>query len=299
MPDKEFSQLWIKKAKVSFEFFPPHSAKMEERLWQAVRHLAPLAPSFVSVTYGAGGSTRTRTHALVERILKETSLTPAAHLTCIAAHKKDINAIAHRYWQAGVRHIVALRGDMPHDMNMKESIAPQHSYHYASDLVAGLKKIHDFEITVAAYPEKHPEAASLEADLDNLKRKCDAGATRAISQFFFDPEVYLRFRDEVAKRAIKLELVPGILPVTNVAKVLQFAQKCGTRTPPWLTHLFEGLDNDENTRRLVAAFLAAKQCELLCKEDVHQFHFYTLNRAELTFAICHLLGLRPHQGDAS
>jgi len=275
---------------VSFEFFPPKTDKMEEALWLAVRRLEPLAPRFVSVTYGAGGSTRERTHATVVRLLKETQLTPAAHLTCVGATREEVDEVARIYWQAGIRHIVALRGDSP---SGTASYTPHPGgYAYAADLVAGLKRIGDFEISVAAYPEMHPEAISAAADLDNLKRKVDAGATRAITQYFFDPEVYLRFLDRARAAGIDLPIVPGILPVTNFAQVVKFSAACGASVPPWLAHLFEGLDEDVETRKLVAATVAARQCLALHKAGVREFHFYTLNRADLVYAICHILGLR-------
>jgi methylenetetrahydrofolate reductase (NADPH) len=275
---------------VSFEFFPPKTEKMEEALWQAVNRLEPLAPRFVSVTYGAGGSTRERTHATVVRLLKETQLTPAAHLTCVGAAREEVDEVARIYWQAGVRHIVALRGDSPAGCG---SYAPHPGgYAYAADLVSGLKRIGDFEISVAAYPETHPEAKSAGADLDNLKRKVDAGATRAITQYFFDPDVYLRFLDRARAAGIDLPIVPGILPVTNFAQVVKFSAACGASVPPWMAHLFEGLDQDAETRKLVAATVAARQCLALHKAGVREFHFYTLNRADLVYAICHILGLR-------
>ena len=275
---------------VSFEFFPPKTDKMEEALWLAVRRPEPLAPRFVSVTYGAGGSTRERTHATVVRLLKETQLTPAAHLTCVGATREEVDEVARIYWQAGIRHIVALRGDSP---SGTASYTPHPGgYAYAADLVAGLKRIGDFEISVAAYPEMHPEAISAAADLDNLKRKVDAGATRAITQYFFDPEVYLRFLDRARAAGIDLPIVPGILPVTNFAQVVKFSAACGASVPPWLAHLFEGLDEDVETRKLVAATVAARQCLALHKAGVREFHFYTLNRADLVYAICHILGLR-------
>jgi methylenetetrahydrofolate reductase (NADPH) len=277
--------------KVSFEFFPPKTEAMEAQLWAAIERLAPLAPRFVSVTYGAGGSTRERTHATVERILRETALAPAAHLTCIAATRADVDAIAQRYWDAGVRHIVALRGDPPE--GAAGYIAHADGYAHAADLVAGLRRARDFEISVAAYPETHPEAAHPRADLDNLKRKIDAGANRAITQFFFDTDVYLRFIDRARAAGIAVPIVPGILPVTNVAQVVRFAKLCGASVPPWLARLFEGLDDDPDTRRLVAATVAAEQCRRLQDQGVDEFHFYTLNRADLAYAICHILGLRP------
>lgn len=275
---------------VSFEFFPPKTEKMEATLWESIARLAPLAPRFVSVTYGAGGSTRERTHATVVRILKETALTPAAHLTCVGASRAEVLDVADHYWQAGVRHIVALRGDPPEG----SAYAPHpDGFAYAADLVAGLRKAHDFEISVAAYPETHPQAPSAGADLDNLKRKVDAGASRAITQFFFDPAVYFRFLDRVRAAGITVPIVPGILPVTNFAQVQKFSAMCGAAVPDWLARLFEGLDEDPETRRLVAATVAAEQCRALHEGGVREFHFYTLNRADLAYAICHILGLRP------
>ena len=277
-------------AQVSFEFFPPKSEKMEGQLWEAIKTLEPLGPRFVSVTYGAGGSTRERTHATVARIQRETSLAAAAHLTCVEATKVEIAEIADAYWVAGVRHIVALRGDPP---VAGASFAPHpQGYASAADLVAGLKKLHPFEISVAAYPECHPEAVSAAADIDNLKRKIDAGATRAISQFFFTPECFFRFRDAAAAAGIEAEIVPGILPVSNVAQTRKFAAMCGAEIPAWMDRLFEGLDDHPPARQLVAATIAAELCRRLYAGGVRHFHFYTLNRAELSFAICHLLGLR-------
>nr|WP_046022881.1 methylenetetrahydrofolate reductase [Magnetospira sp. QH-2] len=277
--------------RVSFEFFPPKSDKMEATLWASMTRLAPLAPSFVSVTYGAGGSTRERTHATVTRILRETDIAPAAHLTCVGATRDEINDIAGQYWDDGVRHIVALRGDPPEG----ESTYRPHpgGYAYASDLVAGLRKVHDFELSVAAYPETHPEASSPDADLNNLKAKVDAGATRAITQAFFDPEVFLRFRDRCDAAGITVPIVPGILPVSNFVQVKKFSAMCGTSVPSWMGDLFGGLEEDPETRKLVAATLAAEQCRVLSAEGVKDFHFYTLNRADLTYAICHVLGVRP------
>jgi methylenetetrahydrofolate reductase (NADPH) len=276
--------------RVSFEFFPPKTAEMEARLWEVIERLEPLAPRFVSVTYGAGGSTRERTHATVRRIRHQTALEPAAHLTCVAATRAEIDAVARDYWSAGIRHIVALRGDPPAG---GESYQPgPGGYAYAADLVAGLKSVADFEISVAAYPETHPEAASAERDLDNLKRKVDAGASRAITQYFFDVDLYLRFRDRVAARGIVVPLVPGILPVTNYGQVKKFSASCGATIPGWMEGHFAGLDDDPDTRRLVAASIAAEQCRRLHAEGVHEFHFYTLNRADLIVAICHLLGVR-------
>jgi methylenetetrahydrofolate reductase (NADPH) len=285
--------MWLQGAQrplVSFEFFPPKTAEMEARLWQAVKRLEPLAPRFVSVTYGAGGSTRERTHATVVRIRRETPLEPAAHLTCIGASRQEIDRVAEHYWEAGIRHVVALRGDPPIERG-RYSTHPG-GYPYAADLVAGLKRVADFEISVAAFPETHPEAHSAEADLDNLKRKIDAGAARAITQFFFDTAVYLRFVERARARGITVPIVPGILPVTNVAQTRKFAAQCGAALPAWMGGLFEGLDDDPETRRLVAASIAIEQCRILQAEGVGEFHFYTLNRADLAVAICHMLGVR-------
>jgi len=276
---------------VSFEFFPPKTDVMEQRLWECVQRLAPLSPAFVSVTYGAGGTTRERTHDTVCRIRRETDLEPAAHLTCVDATRSEIDEIARRYWDAGIRHIVALRGDAPEGGG---TYTPHPGgYAYASDLVAGLKGIADFEISVAAYPETHPEASSPKADLDNLKRKIDAGATRAITQYFFDPDVYFRFLDRTQAAGITVPIVAGILPVTNFKQVTKFSDACGTSVPDWMHGLFDGLDDDPETRKLIAATVAAEQCRALHEGGVREFHFYTLNRADLTFAICHLLGVRP------
>jgi methylenetetrahydrofolate reductase (NADH) len=276
---------------VSFEFFPPRTAKMEEVLWESVKTLEPLAPRFVSVTYGAGGSTRERTHNTVVRIARETSLEAAAHLTCVEASRAEIDEVALGYWQAGIRHVVALRGDPPEPG--KPFQARPDGYANAAELVAGLKRVAPFEISVAAYPEVHPEAGTQQADLDNLKRKIDAGADRAITQFFFTPDCFFRFRDRVAANGIATELVPGILPVSNVAQTRKFAALCGAAIPPWMDRLFEGLDNLPAARQLVAATVAAELCGRLYAGGVRHFHFYTLNRAELAYAICHLLGLRP------
>ena len=280
-----------KDVNVSFEFFPPATEKAEKSLWSCVNRLAPVKPSFVSVTYGAGGTTRERTHETVVAIARDTDLVAAAHLTCVGSTKTEIRAIAERYWTAGIRHIVALRGDAP------EAAGPYRphpdGYAYASDLVAGLKDIADFEISVAAYPESHPEAVSPEADLDNLKRKIDAGATRAITQYFFDPDVYLRFLDRARAHGIHVPIIPGILPVTNFKQVRKFSGLCGTAVPDWLAGLFDGLDDEPETRQLVAASVAAEQCRVLHASGVNDFHFYTLNRADLTYAICHMLGVRP------
>ena len=275
---------------VSFEFFPPKTEKMEAQLWDAITQLAPLSPSFVSVTYGAGGTTRERTHATVTRIVKETALVPAAHLTCVAASKGEIAEIADQYWDAGVRHIVALRGDPPpHDGGT--FMAHPDGYASAAALVGGLKAQHDFEISVAAYPEIHPEAATAAADLDNLKRKLDAGATRAITQFFFSADAYFRFLDQVLAAGITAPVVPGIMPVTSFAAIRRMS--ANTTIPAWMEATFEGLDDRPAARQLVAATVAAELCRRLYAGDVRKFHFYTLNRAELSYAICHLLGRRP------
>ncbi len=275
---------------VSFEFFPPKTEKMEATLWQSIATLSPLGPRFVSVTYGAGGSTRERTHQTVARIQRETPLAAAAHLTCVEASKGEIDAVANEYWAAGVRHIVALRGDMP--VAGASYAAHPGGYENAAALVAGLRRLHPFEISVAAYPERHPDSEHEAADLDNLKRKLDAGATRAITQFFFEPETFFRFRDAVAKAGIDAEIVPGIMPVTNFTAVQRMSGMCGTAVPPWLGRVFEGLDDLPDARQLVAATLAAELCRKLYAGGVRSFHFYTLNRAELSFAICHLLGVR-------
>ncbi|WP_294392293.1 methylenetetrahydrofolate reductase [NAD(P)H] [uncultured Sphingomonas sp.] len=277
-------------AVVSFEFFPPKTEKMDEQLWSAIETLAPLGPQFVSVTYGAGGSTRERTHATVARIARETTIPAAAHLTCVEASKAEIEEIARAYWDAGVRHIVALRGDPP---TVGEAFRPHpDGYANAAELTAGLKRIAPFEVSVAAYPECHPSSSDVQADLDNLKAKVDAGADRAITQFFFSPETFFRFRDRAAAAGISTEIVPGILPVTNVATTRKFAGLCGAAIPPWMDRLFEGLDDHPAARQLVAATIAAELCRRLYAGGVRHFHFYTLNRAELAYAICHLLGIR-------
>jgi methylenetetrahydrofolate reductase (NADPH) len=282
---------------VSFEFFPPADAAMEATLWRSVERLAPLAPRFVSVTYGADGSTRTRTHQLVTRIQRETALIGAPHLTCVGATRGEILDIARQYWEHGIRHIVALRGDPPKGAAGYEP-HPQ-GFAYAADLVAGLKSVADFEISVAAYPEVHPEAASAQLDLENLKRKLDAGATRAITQFFYDIEAFLRFRDRCAAAGIAAPIVPGILPITRFPQVLRMAGRCGTRIPSWLQERFQGLDEDPDTRRLIAASVAIEQVHTLERYGVRDFHFYTLNRAELTYAICHALGVRAGRQPAA
>ena len=275
---------------VSFEFFPPKTEAMADTLWRSIETLAPLTPRFVSVTYGAGGSTRERTHATVERIAKETGLTAAAHLTCVGATRDEIDDVARSYWDAGVRHIVALRGDPP---EVGQSYAPHDGgYANAAELVAGLKAIAPFEISVAAYPEVHPDSDCPESDLDNLLRKIDAGADRAITQFFFSADCFFRFRDKIAAVRPEIEIVPGILPVTNVATTRRFAGQCGAAIPDWMDRLFEGLDDLPAARQLVAATVAGELCGQLYAGGVRHFHFYTLNRAELAYAICHLLGVR-------
>jgi methylenetetrahydrofolate reductase (NADPH) len=278
---------------LSFEFFPPRTEALEQQLWACVRRLEPLAPSFVSVTYGAGGSTQERTHTTVARLVRETSLTPAAHLTCVGASRGEVDDVARRYWNAGVRHIVALRGDAPPG----EPVYRPHpqGYAYAADLVEGLKRVADFEISVAAYPEVHPTATSAQDDIDNLKRKIDAGATRAITQYFFETDVFLRFLDRALAAGITVPIVPGIVPVSNFNQLRKFSALCGASVPDWMGRLFEGLDEDPDTRRMVAASLAAEQVRLLQANGVDEFHFYTLNRADLTYAIAHILGARPQR----
>ncbi len=283
-----------KDLKISFEFFPPKNDKMEAALWKAIARLEALRPRFVSVTYGAGGSTRDRTHQTVTRIQSLTPLQAAAHLTCVAATRDEVDGVARRYWQSGIRHVVALRGDAPEGETGYRPHA--NGYAYAVDLVGGLKRIADFEISVAAYPETHPEARTAAADIDNLKRKIDAGASRAITQYFFDVEVYLRFIERVRAAGITLPIVPGILPVTNFAQVVRFSAMCGASVPGWMADLFDGLDEDPETRKLVAATIAAEQCRLLQANGVDEFHFYTLNRADLVYAIAHILGMRPLPG---
>jgi methylenetetrahydrofolate reductase (NADPH) len=284
---------------VSFEFFPPGDESMAQQLWQAVQRLAPLSPSFVSVTYGADGSTRARTHEFVQRVLRETSLRVAPHLTCVGASRDEVLEIAEGYWRAGVRHLVALRGDAPPiDMaNGRYTPHPQ-GFAYASDLVRGLAQVADFEVSVAAYPEGHPESNGVQADLENLKRKVDAGAVRAISQFFFEPDVFLRYRDRCVHAGLKVNLVPGILPITRFPQMQKFAARCGASVPNWLSSLFDGLDDDAETRRMIAANVAIEQVQRLRSHGVEEFHFYTLNRAELTYAICHAIGIRPPLSEA-
>jgi methylenetetrahydrofolate reductase (NADPH) len=277
--------------RVSFEFFPPKTPEAEASLWKTVERLAPLNPEFVSVTYGADGSTRERTHQVIESILTKTSLKPVPHLTCVGAPREEIDAIADEYWNMGVRQIVALRGD-PEGGAEADYVPHPDGYAYASDLVQGLLEKHPFELFVATYPETHPQAVSEDADLENLKRKVDAGGHRAITQFFFDNEIFLRFRDRVAAAQIDVELIPGILPVTNFNTLVRFAGACGASIPQSLSTLFEGLDEDPTTRQLIAAHAAVSQAEDLGREGVEDFHFYTLNRADLSFAVCHALGVR-------
>ena len=276
--------------RVSFEFFPPNDVAMEQTLWTSIQRLAPLSPHFVSVTYGADGSTRERTHNVVTRILRETALTPAPHLTCVGAPRGEVLDVARSYWDAGVRHVVALRGDPPAGQS---AYAPHaDGFAYAVDLVRGLRSVGDFDISVAAYPEKHPEAPSAQFDLDNLRAKVDAGATRAITQFFFDTDLFLRFRDQCAAAGIRAGIVPGILPITRFPHMLKFARRCGTTVPDWLVRRFDGLEDDAETRRMIAASFAIEQVRRLQEHGVQDFHFYTLNRSELTVAICHALGVR-------
>jgi methylenetetrahydrofolate reductase (NADPH) len=277
---------------VSFEFFPPKDEGMEKILWNSVERLKPLAPDFVSVTYGAGGSTRERTHATVKRILNETPLTPAAHLTCVAATRGEVDAIVRNYQNAGVRPIVALRGDPVGGAGEKYAPHPG-GYQNAADLVAGIKRAGDFEISVSAYPEKHPDSPTVDADIDMLKAKVDAGASRAITQFFFENDLYFRYLDRVRARGIDIPIVPGILPVQNFKAAKNFATRAGASVPVWLAERFAGLDNDPMTRKLIAAAVAAEQVIDLFDRGVTNFHFYTMNRADLVYAICHLLGLRP------
>ncbi len=275
---------------VSFEFFPPADDTMDQTLWRSIARLAPLSPRFVSVTYGADGSTRARTHNVLARVQRETPLVGAPHLTCVGASRGEILDIARQYWDMGIRNLVALRGDPP--QGQSEYQPRPDGFAYASDLVAGLMTVGDFDISVAAYPEVHPEAASAAADLDNLKRKIDAGASRAITQFFYYPDVFLRFRDRCEHAGIGAPVVPGILPITRFPQVLRFAERCGATIPEWLRERFHGLEEDPETRRLIAASVAIEQVQALVRHGVSEFHFYTLNRAELTYAICHALGLR-------
>jgi len=287
-----------RKLRVSFEFFPPKTEEMERTLWDAIERLAPISPHFVSVTYGAGGSTRERTHATVKRMLEETALTPAAHLTCVDATRDDVDTVVRNYREIGVRHIVALRGDPTSGVGAHYAPHPG-GYENAAALVAGIKRIGDFEVSVSAYPEKHPDSRDTEVDLDMLKAKVDAGATRAITQFFFDNDLYFRYLDRVRARGINIPIVPGIVPVQNFKQVRNFAERCGTSIPRWLVDRFDGLDDDVATRKLVAAAVAAEQVLDLVDRGVTDFHFYTMNRADLVYAICHLLGLRPALKEAA
>jgi len=282
---------------VSFEFFPPKNDKMEEQLWQAVRRLEPLAPRFVSVTYGAGGTTRERTHATVSRIVQETALAPAAHLTCVQATTNEVDDVVRGYWAAGVRHIVALRGDPPSGVGTQYVPHPG-GYASTADLVRGILEIAPFEVSVGGYPEGHPESPSLDADIDHLKSKVDAGARRVITQFFFDNVHFLRFMERARAKGIWCPIVPGIVPIHNYKQVASFAARCGTTMPAWLARRFDGLENDPATTHLVAAAVAAEQVMDLVDQGIRQFHFYTLNRADLVYAICHLLGLRPVAGES-
>jgi methylenetetrahydrofolate reductase (NADPH) len=277
--------------RVSFEFFPPKTEALETQLWESIRKLQPLGPSFVSVTYGAGGSTRDRTHRTVSRIVKETALKPAAHLTVVGASRNEVDGVLRDYWAAGVRHIVALRGDPPGGVNT--AFEPHaEGYEDAAALVAGARGVGDFDISVAVHPEKHPASATWTHDIENFKRKLAAGATRGISQFFFDATLFLRFRDRLAAAGVEAPIVPGIMPVTNVKGLKKMAEGCGATLPPWLTSLFDGLDDDPETRRLVAAAATAQLCAQLAAEGVDDFHFYTLNRSDLTLAICRIIGVR-------
>ncbi|PWB65319.1 MAG: methylenetetrahydrofolate reductase [NAD(P)H] [Bradyrhizobiaceae bacterium] len=284
--------------RVSFEFFPPKTEEMERTLWEAITRLAPLAPRFVSVTYGAGGSTRERTHATVKRILAETRLVPAAHLTCVGATRAEVDAVIRAYAEAGVRHIVALRGDPPGGVGARYAPHPG-GYENGADLVAGIKRLADIEVSVSAYPEKHPDSATVEADIDMLAAKVDAGATRAITQFFFENDLYFRYLDRVRARGIAIPVVPGILPVQNFKQARGFAERAGASVPDWLAARFQGLEDDPATRKLIAAAVAAEQVLDLVDRGVNDFHFYTMNRADLVYAICHLLGLRPEVKEAA
>jgi methylenetetrahydrofolate reductase (NADPH) len=285
---------------VSFEFFPPGDEAMAQQLWQSVQRLAPLRPNFVSVTYGADGSTRERTHEFVQRVLRETDLRVAPHLTCVGASRDEVLEIARDYWQQGVRHLVALRGDAPAANLSGDGRYRPHpeGFAYASDLVSGLSQVGNFDISVAAYPEGHPESGGVDADLENLKRKVDAGADRAITQFFFETDLFLRYRDRCAAAGIEANIVPGILPITRFPQLLRFAARCGASVPDWLRARFDGLDDDPDTRRMIAANVAIEQVQRLREHGVEEFHFYTLNRAELAYAICHALGLRPRLNEA-
>ena len=279
-----------KSLKVSFEFFPPKDQKMSQTLWKSIKRLEPLEPQFVSVTYGAMGSTRSRTHDLVKKIIKETNIQPAAHLTCVGSKVSEIEDIARNYWSDGIKHIVALRGDIPKNKESREEL------NYATDLIKVLKRVNDFEITVSAYPEGHPDSKIKDQDIDFLKRKIDLGATRAITQFFLDTNLFIEFLNKLRQKNINIPIIPGILPVTNCEKTIQFSNSMNVKIPDWLKNMFVGLDSDPETRKLVAANISAEQCKTLAKEGVNEFHFYTLNRADLSFAICHILGIRSLKG---
>ncbi|MDP2123575.1 MAG: methylenetetrahydrofolate reductase [NAD(P)H] [Parvibaculum sp.] len=279
------------RTRVSFEFFPPKTPEMEQTLWRSIRRLEPLAPEFVSVTYGAGGSTRERTHATVKRILDETTLEPVAHLTCVGASRAEVDEVIRGYWDAGIRHIVALRGDMP-ELGAPYRPHPE-GYQSTPELIAAIRKIGDFDVIVSAYPEKHPESVSLDADIELLKKKVDAGATRAITQFVFDTEKHVRFLEKTQKAGISVPIVPGIMPTTNFKGTKRMAERCGASIPQWLENYYVGLDDELETRKLIAAYVAAEQVNRLRGYGFDRFHFYTLNQADLTFAICHVLGLRP------
>ena len=298
--DPRVEATMVNNVAVSFEFFPPNDDAMGRQLWAAIGRLAPLQPKFVSVTYGADGSTRSRTHDCVMRMLRDTNLCVAPHLTCIGASQEEVLGIAQNYWHLGIRHMVALRGDLPSvdapgDATTRVARSGAHAsgFPHASDLVKGLAGIADFEISVAAYPEGHPESGSVAADVENLKRKIDAGASRAITQFFFDTDAFLRYRDRCAATGIHINVVPGILPITRFPQMQRFADRCGASVPDWLRRRFDGLDDDADTRRMIAAHVAIEQVHRLQEHGVDEFHFYTLNRAELTYAICHAMGLRP------
>ncbi len=275
---------------VSFEFFPPKTEEAEANLWRTLRKLETIGPNFVSVTYGAGGTTRDRTLRTVRRIVQETNLAPVAHLTCVGASKDEVNAVLREFWDAGVRQILALRGDPPQGVGARFTPHPD-GYRNAADLVRGVREVAKFQVSVTAYPEKHPESVSIEEDLAFLADKADHGATQAITQFFFYNAAFLRLRDRIAARGIKIQLIPGILPITNFAKAQEFAGKCGAHIPPEMTRRFAGLDTEPETRNLVAAMVAAEQVAALQREGVEDFHFYTLNRADLTYAICRMMGL--------
>lgn len=280
------------KLSVSFEFFPPKSEKMEQTLWNSIGRLAPLHPKFVSVTYGAGGSTRERTHNTVSRIVKETGLKPAAHLTCVGASKEAINQVIQDYWDAGVRHIVALRGDPPEGVDATFSAHPD-GYQSSIELIKGIKEIGDFEISVSAYPEKHPNSSSIDEDIDWLQEKVDAGATRAITQCFFENKYYYDYLEKVRSRGIEIPVTPGIIPINNFQQIQKFSAACGTAIPDWIAQRFEGLEDDAETSKLVTAAVAVEQVMDLVDNGIKDFHFYTLNRADLVYAICHMLGMRP------